>query len=249
MASSPPPPAGPPSVAPPEETRAPDDAERVRASCPRCATPYEPGQEYCLECGVRLPIPGGLVTVLGRAWRDRLGWYPGDWIWPVLLGLLVAALGAAVAIYLSRKDEQQTPTLVATTPTPTATTTQPPEETTPRTDGRTTTAGTTTTVATTTAPPPQTLRSWPAGRTGYTVVLSSVPTTAGRAFAVSQAQRALRSGFREVGVLSSSEYASLHPGYWAVFSGIYDSSAEATRAANRARARGYRSAYPRRITP
>lgn len=247
--SSPPPPAGPPPVAsPPEDSRAPDEPDVAHASCPRCGTPYVPGQEYCLECGLRLPVPGGVVAVLARAWRRRLRWYPGDWIWPVLLGLVVAALGAAAAIYLSREEEEPMETVVATTQTPTATTTQPPEQTTPTTDGRTTTAETQT-AATTTAPPPQTLRSWPAGRTGYTVVLSSVPTTAGRAFALAQARRALRSGFRDVGVLASSEYASLHPGYWAVFSGIYESSAQATRAANRARARGYRSAYPRRITP
>ena len=245
--SSPPPPAGPPVASPPEDSRPPAETDVAQASCPRCGTPYVPGQEYCLECGLRLPIPGGVVAVLGRAWRRRLGWYPGDWIWPALLFLVVAALGAAAAIYLSREDKEPTETVVATTQTPTVTTTQPPEETTP-TDAGTTTAETRTT-PTTTTPPPQTLRSWPAGRSGYTVVLSSIPTSAGRAFAVTQARRALRSGFRDVGVLASSEYASLHPGYWAVFSGIYASSAQATRAANRARARGYRSAYPRRITP
>jgi hypothetical protein len=33
-----------------------------------------------------------------------------------------------------------------------------------------------------------------------------------------------------VGILDSSRYASLHPGYWVVFAGVYDSEAEATSA-------------------
>ena len=57
---------------------APEPEER----CPRCETPYNPGQEYCLECGSRLPARGGMAARLGTVWRRRLGWYPGDWIWP-----------------------------------------------------------------------------------------------------------------------------------------------------------------------
>src|SRR3989442_8552978 len=66
--------------------------------CPRCGTPYEPLQEYCLECGLRLPMPHGIISVLSTAWRRRIPWYPGDWIWPVLLALAIAALGAGIAI-------------------------------------------------------------------------------------------------------------------------------------------------------
>jgi hypothetical protein len=61
-------------------------------------------------------------------------------------------------------------------------------------------AGTPTTTAPTvpTTPPPATatprppssggLTAWPAGRAGFTVVLESIPTTAGRAFAVARAR-------------------------------------------------------------
>ena len=62
---------------------APEHEER----CPRCGTPYSPSQEYCLECGAKLPTRSGVVALLGSAWRKRLGWYPGDWIWPSLLAL------------------------------------------------------------------------------------------------------------------------------------------------------------------
>jgi hypothetical protein len=39
-----------------------------------------------------------------------------------------------------------------------------------------------------------------------------------------------------VGVLDSGTIASLHPGYWVVFTGVYDSEAEATSHLLRARA-------------
>ena len=38
------------------------------------------------------------MAVLAHHWQRRLPWYPGDWIWPVLLGLVIAALAAAGAI-------------------------------------------------------------------------------------------------------------------------------------------------------
>src|SRR5438552_15529547 len=72
--------------------------------CPRCGTPYEPLQEYCLECGLRLPMPHGIISVLSTAWRRRIPWYPGDWIWPVLLALAIAALGAAIAILVHQHN-------------------------------------------------------------------------------------------------------------------------------------------------
>ena len=73
----------------------PEDERR----CPRCDTQYAEGQEYCLECGDRLPEHLGLNARLGARWRRRVGWYPGDWIWPALLALVVAvAAGVASAL-------------------------------------------------------------------------------------------------------------------------------------------------------
>jgi hypothetical protein len=51
-----------------------------------------------------------------------------------------------------------------------------------------------------------------------------------------------------VGVIVSSRFSGLHPGYYVVFSGIYDSFEEARSAATRVGDR-FRSAYPRQITP
>ena len=33
--------------------------------CPRCGTRFDPGQEYCLECGSRLGAKEGLIGRLG----------------------------------------------------------------------------------------------------------------------------------------------------------------------------------------
>ncbi|MGH2934758.1 MAG: hypothetical protein ACRDL2_09660, partial [Gaiellaceae bacterium] len=66
--------------------------------CPRCGVAYEPLQEYCLECGTRLPTNRGLVGVLAAAWQRRFAWYPGDWVWPALLFLAVALLATAAAV-------------------------------------------------------------------------------------------------------------------------------------------------------
>mgnify|MGYP003349206671 FL=1 len=52
-----------------------------------------------------------------------------------------------------------------------------------------------------------------------------------------------------VGVLDSSQFPSLNPGYWAVFSGPYASEAEAEAAATTIRGQGYPDAYPREVQP
>ena len=53
--------------------------------CPRCGATYGPDQEYCLECGQRLRPAGGVFGRLAGAWQRKFSWYPGDWIWSVLL--------------------------------------------------------------------------------------------------------------------------------------------------------------------
>jgi len=89
---------------------------------------------------------------------------------------------------------------------------------------------------------------WPTGRDGWTIALASLPQTEGRRAAVARARRARARGLPEVGILDSSRYASLHPGYWVVFSGVYSSEAEATSALEPAR-RVVRTATVRRVVP
>ena len=58
---------------------------------------------------------------------------------------------------------------------------------------------------------------------------------------------ALKAGLPQVGVLVSKKYASLHPGYYVVFSGVYDNFADAQTAATAASGK-FPSAYARQIT-
>ena len=222
--------------------------------CPRCGAPYAAGQEYCLECGLRLGGSGGFIGRLGGAWRDRFGWYPGDWVWAVLLALLIAVVGGVAAALLASSGRSSN-TMIAThpgqprepvTPVETATVALP---TVPR--------GTPTAPPQTpTTPPPATKTSprttggltvWPANRNGWTVVLESVPTSAGKGLAVARARAAARAGLPQVGVLNSGAFSSLHPGYFVVFSGIYASQSEANSAASAAAGKGFGSAYSRQI--
>jgi hypothetical protein len=242
---------------------APELERRPEGLCPLCRAPYDADQEYCLECGLRLPARTGVVWRLGWGWRRRLRWYPGDWIWPVLVFLLVAAAGAAAAILLSDRHEPAQ-TLVATSPpgettglaptssTPTVPTVPTVATTAPAPLGPSTGTGRTTTTAPSPPPPPpkQTKPlAWPAGRRGYTVVLVSLPLARGRAAAVAQADKAMAGGLQGVGILNSSFYSSLHPGYYVVFTGIRDSQDATGRDLTAAQTGGYPAAYVRQITP
>ena len=218
--------------------------------CPRCESTHADGQEYCLECGARLPAGQGPMAALGSAWRRRLGWYPGDWVWPALLALLVAAAAGVVsAVWLTDRSSSAVGTLVRTDPGPT---TPAPTRTAPE-PTASVPAATPTAPATTPRPPggrstPQKLATWPAGKDGWTIVLDSVPARNGRAGAVAEAEQALHLGLKQVGVLDSAKVPSLHPGYFVVFAGIYDSQAEAQSHIIEAHRRGYRGPYPRPIS-
>lgn len=238
--------------------------------CPRCGVAYEPTQEYCLECGARLPTNAGVVGVLAAAWQRRLAWYPGDWIWPTLLFLVLAAASTAVAVAAASTRSSARPILATSLSVPVgpgATQTPVPVTTTPATlpvatnqptitNGPLPTApgsgtGPVSTVPVPTKHPtanPNALASWPAGKSGYTLVLESLPLASGRASAVARARQAKAKGLSDVGVLVSSQYSSLHPGYYVVFSGIYGSSGQASAAVATAHAQGFPDAYQTRVT-
>jgi hypothetical protein len=91
--------------------------------------------------------------------------------------------------------------------------------------------------------------TWPAGQSGYTVILASIPEDEGRARADAAAQQALAAGLSSVGVLRSADYSSLRPGYWVAYAGVYDSLAEARATLAQAQAAGFPTAYTRRVSP
>ncbi len=88
---------------------------------------------------------------------------------------------------------------------------------------------------------------WPRNENGWTIVLVSYPKTTGRPAALQTADRAARAGLRQVGVLDSSRYASLQPGYYVVFAGVYPGKSDADTAVATARQAGFGGAYSRQI--
>jgi hypothetical protein len=189
--------------------------------CPRCGIAREPDQDFCVECGLRLPVVTGGVATLRRGWIRSVGWYPGDWIWLALATFLVAAAGAAVAIDLGHKHTaSRTPTYVAAVP-PTNQVAAPSGK-----NGHT---------------------HWPAGLDGWTVVIQSSPADHGKTKPLKLASTAARRGLPRVGVLDSSAFSSLHPGYYVVFSGVYGAASDAQLALQAVRARGYGGAYVQRV--
>ncbi|MBI4171646.1 MAG: SPOR domain-containing protein [Actinobacteria bacterium] len=173
---------------------------------------------------------------------------PSLWSVRALLALGVAVAGAAVAIAVSGADgkpaatapstQPPTATTVVTTAPPPITTAPPPVTTAPP-------PVTTAPPPVTTAPPPAT-RAWPAGREGWTIVLVSLPEGGGRGAAEAQARRARAASLPDAGVLRSSDFTSLNPGYYVVFAGVFDSLDAATRALPDARA-AFSTAYTRRV--
>jgi hypothetical protein len=130
------------------------------------------------------------------------------WIVPSLVALVVATGGAAAAIAATQHDQNRGGhAIVALSPLQPA----PPP---PPAPGKK--QGTTT----------QQLIPWPAGN-GYTIVLATLPLSVGARAARTKGLAALRAGLRQVGVLVSSSYPSLQPGYYVVFSGVYASLEEA----------------------
>ena len=246
----PPPPPPPPEAAPP-----PPPAEPGR--CPNCGAPHDVYQEYCLECGRRLPgaFVGGRYAEIWR--RDS-----PVWLWAALAALLLVALVSGAVVALAATDDEKnskpatsipvvstspstTDTVGVVTQPPTITINPPTTTTTPATTTfSTTTIGTTTFGTTTTG----SNVTWPPNKDGYTVVLKSVPTSNGRSQAEAAADRARANGLPQVGILNSSDFSSMNPGYYVTFTGIYDTESQANAALPTARSRGFPTAYVREVS-
>ena len=244
----PPPPPPPPEAAPP-----PPPPEPGR--CPNCGAPHDVYQEYCLECGRRLPgaYVGGRYAEVWR--RDS-----PIWLWAALAALLLVALvsGAVVALAATDDGKSSGPStsipVVSTAPSTTSTvgvvttpptiTINPPTTTLGTTTFSTTTFGTTTFGTTTTG----SNVTWPPSKDGFTVVLKSVPTSNGRSQAEAAADKARTNGLSQVGILNSSDFSSLNPGYYVTFTGIYDTESQANAALPNARSKGFPTAYVREVS-
>jgi hypothetical protein len=144
---------------------------------------------------------------------------------PSLAALVVATGGAAAAIAATHGDKSHgSHAIVALSPLQPA-----PPPTAPASKGGKTAQ----------------LIPWPATN-GYTIVLATLPLSVGAGAARAKALTALRDGLRQVGVLVSSSYPSLQPGYYVVFSGVYASLVEAQSDLNTAKS-SFPGAYARPI--
>jgi hypothetical protein len=216
-------------------------------TCPRCGSARAADQRYCLECGLQLPPVTGTLPRLRRSWIRRLGWYPGDWVWVSLLTLAVAALGTVGAIVITKQRDSGSRTFTALASVPVAVPTAVPTVTTPVPGDTTTlpTAPEPTTPAPTRNPNGRTV--WPKNANGWTIVLVSYPKANGRPSALATATKAAKSGLPQVGILDSGGFASLQPGYFVVFTGIYGSKSDADAAVATTRQAGFGGAYSRQI--
>ena len=239
-----------PPEPPDEQPPPPPPIGAEGGECPRCGTPYEPFQEYCLECGLRLPVSSGLIPVLSTAWRRRVAWYPGDWIWPVLGSLIVAALAAAIAILATTDNGSSTKTTAGTGPVPGNTGRSTAASRGDRhldhgdgddadrvradDDRGSATASSALAGGDRVASGPERLDD--RARVGPAEL---GPRGGGRV----RPRKAIDAGLTDVGVLNSDEFSSLHPGYFVVFSGIYNSQTEAQGSARRRDRATYPQAY------
>lgn len=221
----------------------------ARSMCPQCGAVCEPYQEYCLDCGTRLFESKTIVGDLGEYWRHLLVPSRDRWIRPVLAALVVATIAAAVAVATTggsgiRTIEALGPAVDTRTSETAPATVSESAETRPGTQN-----GTSTDNASSRANPPVQSRgliAWP-GSPAWTIVLASVPTSGGKAGAREKALEAQNAGLGDVGVLESSDYSSLHPGYYVVFSGIYKSQTTANKHLPAVRRAGFDAPYVKRV--
>lgn len=226
------------------------------ARCPACLSPMRADQRYCLECGERLavdeipPPPGG-----GSAFANR----NTSILAIIAVVLIIAGVGLAWVALRTTNDGEDPVTTSATTATGITDTgitdtgiidtgmTDTGITDTGIIDTGITDTGITDTGMTDTG---GTVSGWPADQSGYAVILASKDAASfTEADAQVIADQATAAGVPMVGVLDSSLFPSLNPGYWAVFSGPYTTKDEAALAATTIQGQGYPDAYAREVQP
>jgi SPOR domain len=231
------PPAGGAAVPPALGAPPPSVVDR-RVPCPRCGELAEPGQEVCLRCG----------ALVGRGYRR-----PPSWRLPAALAalgvlLIGAGAGFGVAELTHHKSSEKKP--ISLTPkepvTPPPPVTTPPPTTPTGPSGPSGPSGASGPSGPTSggAAAGVTLTDWPAGKSGWTVVLA---TAKNRPDAEARAREAAGRSI-SAGVLQGSDYSSFGPDEWIAFMGQYDSRAAARRAGKAYAAKGF-GGKPHKVTP
>jgi hypothetical protein len=195
--------------------------------CAGCGSALAGDQRYCLHCGTRRGAPrvayadylengqGGSNQPPGAGAESSSG--PGsgrDWTPFALVGL-VAALGIMLAIGVligKGGSGSSTPAAAPIVQVSGA--------------GGQTSSGSNLPTANTTFK-----GDWPSGKDGYTVEIGTLPKQGTTAEQVDAAKTAATGkGAAQVGALDSDQYGSLPSGNYVIYSGVYDTKAEATKA-------------------
>jgi hypothetical protein len=225
------------TAVPPAPGAPPPSVADRRVPCPRCGELAEPGQEVCLRCG----------ALVGRAYRR-----PPSWRLPAALAglgvlLIGAGAGFGVAELTHHKSNKKTPiSLTPKEPVTTAptVTTPPPTPTGPSgpsgPSGASGPSGPTSGGSAAGA----TLTQWPAGKSGWAVVLTKAKS---RKEAEDRARQAARSSI-SAGVIHGADYAGFGADQWIAFMGQYDSRAAASRAEKAYAAKGF-PGKPHKVSP
>lgn len=199
----------------------------VERHCPRCDARLSAEQEWCLNCGAAV----GTRIAGPRGWRASVA------IVGVLLALALIAVVLAI-VELSRDAEGVQE--VAGTPTPAASAAPPEATPAPGAEGGETPTPVATPSPTPSASPESSggtsaspgLAEWPEGKTAWTVVLNS---SGSQEDAERLAGELAAKGVPDVGVIDSNDFESLGPDSFVIFSGTYDSEAEAQEALSKVR--------------
>ena len=78
---------------------------------------------------------------------------------------------------------------------------------------------------------------WPSGTSGWTVIVFGYPDDRQRA--TQSAADVQEDGYSDVGVLDSSRYPTLCPGFWVVYSGVFDTAKQAQERRDELSTKGY----------
>jgi hypothetical protein len=213
------------TVQTPPAVSGPGQSER----CTGCGNPMALDQRYCLNCGKRRGGPrvefedylgeGGpneppkppAIAALPAPVDNR----PEREVTPLMAAVGLAGLAAILimGVLIGRTGDSggSSAPVVAATGLPTATTA--------------TSAGSTTTASA------SFVADWPEGKEGFTIELATLPKEGSDGAAVEAAKtELLGQGAAEVGALDSDEYASLPTGNYVLYTGVYDTKADAETA-------------------
>jgi hypothetical protein len=217
------------------------------AQCPNCSAAIAPDQRYCLRCGQRLSAPRvdfhtalGLRSAAPPPPPRRSGW---DQRAPLITLATVAAvlLALGVGVVIGRGNRPSTssskPTVVtvAGAPGAQASAAAAPASTAPS-------AGSAVSVTSIS-------EDWPAGKSGWTVELSSLDKRGAQASDVQAAKSAAtRNGARNVGVLDGDRHSGTPTGKYVIYSGQFTSQKQA-EAAQKRLAKDFPGALVLHVTP